>query len=68
MAKPVDETLQEESGERLGFVLMCFEFGEGENRHFSYVSNAGRETMTILLKNLLAHWEAGEFDDPKKKI
>lgn len=42
MAKPVDETLQEESGERLGFVLMCFEFGEGENQHFSYVSNAGR--------------------------
>lgn len=42
---------------KIGFMLAVFPFGEGEQRRFNYISNASREHMLILLREMAARFE-----------
>ncbi len=42
---------------RVGFVLMCFEFGDNEGGRVNYMSNAGRQDVIATLRHQLARFE-----------
>lgn len=50
-------------GERVGFCLVAFDFGDKGN--FSYCSNSQRQDMIKLLEEFLAYQKAGLMTDPK---
>lgn len=44
----------------VGFTLILFDFGEGEKRHLTYLSNAQRPDMIKTLREMLEKLEADE--------
>lgn len=62
LAPMLDQGLASEHGERVGFVLMVFDFGDGGN--LAYISNADRAGMISAVKEWLSRQEAGLATDP----
>lgn len=56
LAKAIDEGMQEQLGVRIGFVLAMFKFGE--TGRFNYISNASREDVTKLMREMAVKFEA----------
>lgn len=70
LARRVGELVRREMGEELGIALLVFPWSdvrgipEGAPAEFQYISNAPREHMHDLLRDLLAKWDRGEPDTP----
>jgi hypothetical protein len=47
---------------RVAFVVLTSNFGEIDGGRVNYVSNAERDDITAMLKELLARWE-GKYDE-----
>lgn len=62
IAGGMDRALAEKHGERVGFVLMLFDFGDRGT--LTYISNAQRADMISAVKEWLARQEAGLASDP----
>lgn len=62
LAPMLDQGLASEHGERVGFVLMVFDFGDKGN--LAYISNSQREDVISTLKEITARLEAGLVTDP----
>lgn len=64
VASALDEALPKMLGvtERVGFMLLVFEFGPRGN--LAYISNAQREAMITAVREWLARQEAGLTTDP----
>lgn len=66
LAPRLDATLHSQLGERVGFAVLIFNFGEpGDDQFISYVSNAQRDDMIKVLKQWLARQEVGLASDPR---
>lgn len=63
LARSLDSTLHAQVGERVGFALLVFDFGDTGN--VAYVSNAQRPEMIKALQEILAKWESGLSTDPR---
>lgn len=65
-AKALDKELQRKCGERIGFALIAFKFGDPavHGQRAQYVSNCDRETMTKALEETLERWKAGHIRPP----
>ncbi len=48
---------------KVGFIVMCFNFGEDDNGRCNYISNASRADVIVLLKEQLARFEG--WAEPK---
>lgn len=64
LAQAIDSEIPPMIGctERIGFVVMLFEFGEGG--YLAYASNANRDDMIKTVKEWLARAESGLMTDP----
>jgi hypothetical protein len=59
MAMALEEILEEKTGEKMGFCLLVFPFGE-DGRVSNYVSNANRDDMLKALQEFIDKHSAGE--------
>lgn len=63
IAPYLDQTLATVHGERTGFVLFLFDFAsrkpDGDKGSVAYISNAEREDVIALLKEITGYLEAG---------
>ncbi len=66
IAPGLDQALAEKHGQRVGFVLMLFDFTDerGGDGSLAYISNADRAGMIGAVKEWLARQEAGVTSDP----
>ena len=65
LAPKLDATLHAQLGERMGFTLFIFNFGEpGEDDFVSYISNAQRADMIKTVEQWFARQKAGITTDP----
>lgn len=65
IAPRLDATLHAQVGERMGFALLIFNFGEpGEDEYVAYVSNTQREDMIKAIEQFLARQKVGLTTDP----
>jgi hypothetical protein len=51
----------------MGFALLLFQFGEGDDKWMTYASNAERQGMIDTMKEFIAKWESGEAGPPPKR-
>lgn len=65
LAKALDESIENLSGEQRGFLLVVF--NSESDGHMNYVSNCNRNQVMNALKSLITKWEAGELDTPIHK-
>jgi len=42
---------------KVGFALLIFDFGTGDDRRMNYVSNAQRNDMVVAMKEMIAKFE-----------
>lgn len=65
LAPRLDATLHAQTGERMGFLVFLFNFGDpGDDSYLSYVSNAQRDDMIKVVEQWLARQKAGLATDP----
>ena len=57
IAKEIKERLPE----KMGFALLAYEFGEGDDKKMMYVSNSNREDVMLAMCEFLQK----NMDDPK---
>lgn len=62
IARMLDRMLREAHGERCGFALLVFDF-EDKGANMAYVSNAEREGVVSVMKEMGARLEAGITSD-----
>lgn len=64
LAGGIEALLTAEYGRRMGFGLIVFEFGEGENKPGDYISNAIRGDMVKALRETADRIERNEVIPP----
>lgn len=67
MAKAIDETFKDAMGQRWGFALLVFPFGETLDHRMNYISNSHREDMIAACKEFVARNEGRMTAEPKGK-
>lgn len=66
LADAIDNSLQEITGDKMGFSLIVFNSEAGSR--MNYVSNCNREDVTNAMKSLLYGWENGLPDVPAHEV
>jgi hypothetical protein len=61
-AKVMDEFFNPSGESKVGFALLCFDFGTGG--YMNYISNAGRPEMLIAMKEFIAR---NQFPETKSE-
>jgi hypothetical protein len=63
IAEALDEGLNgKDRPKKVAFVVLTANFGDYAGGRVNYVSNAEREDIKVMLKELLARWE-GRYDE-----
>ena len=58
LAKAIDEVLNgKDRPRKVGFVLLCAEFGKIDNGRVNYISNGDRSDMIAMMKEFIARAE-----------
>ena len=64
LGKLLDEGLRSQFGEKMGFTLFLFTFGD--NEEFTYISNANRQDMINTVREWLTAQETGRGTLPSQ--
>ena len=61
MMQEIAKEIKEKLPEGMGFALLAYEFGEGDDKKMMYVSNSNREDVRIAMSEFLQK----NMDDPE---
>ena len=61
MMQEIAKEIKEKLPEGMGFALLAYEFGEGDDKKMMYVSNSNREDVMLAMCEFLLYY----MDDPK---
>ena len=64
LAEKVDAEITELAGERMGFALFVFEFGNRDSKRMRWISNANRNDMIAALREFLNV----QASDPRRAV
>ena len=61
MMQEIAKEIKEKLPEGMGFALLAYEFGEGDDKKMMYVSNSNREDVMLAISEFLEK----NMDDPE---